>query len=320
MQKKLLSLVMMVSCGVVYGDDMHTKLSLDDLKKPMGSLGDSVKNIDKDELQKELDAIVAKLGCLRRTLREKNIDDFAVSNMKAFEKALVDEFSGQADAIKQEYEKKMKENKEEEADDKAKMWDGSLGWIWSSEPTKASATGSANDVSRAYKTAKDALVEKHKNIVEKNKDEVIQALDGDLKHQIYLLESLYLKGLQVCGGDADCLARRKINWHDIQREGFFTEFAPETYSVATRFAKEKGIQVSSEDMKKIAQENKKTADKHKKLLALETEVQAELNKILKPQPESKPHIDLTGEDNVEDKPSIFEDLKEDQNDQGALSQ
>lgn len=319
MQKKLLSLVMVVSCGVAYGEDMCTKnardtltvLSPDDLAKPMGSLGDLVKDINEDELRIKMTAASDEIAFLKRIGREKSIDGFEKSSMKDFEKALVAEFSGEAEAIKKKFENHEKSNREEEEESRKKLWDGSLGYIWSSDPTTASVVGKGNNEIKAYRAAKDAIIKKHRNLVEQNKEEVIQALDNELADQLHLLEKQFLRGLRICGSDEDCLTRRKINWRDVQREGFFTEFATETYVVAIKIAQQKGIQVSPEDMKKIAQENTKTAYKHKKLLELQGQAQAELNKILNPEPETKPEIDLTGED--KEKPSVIEDPKEDQN-------
>jgi len=72
-------------------------------------------------------------------------------------------------------------------------------------------------------------------------------------------------------------------------------------------------------MIEVTHANQSTLELEKKLDSSIAQVKEEVNRILNPQPISTSRIDLTGDD--KNKSKIFDtDLKDDQNDQGTLSQ
>lgn len=328
MQKKLLSLLMLASCGINYGEEVRAitidevlmKLKNESPKAEIGSLGEHVKGIDPQEFLERFLAIKQEYGLLQRIARELNIDKYREQSKREYEKALVEEFSSNPNAIEALFEAKKKANEDEDADHSKMISDHSWYCGIYYGPTVKSMAGFEISQKDAEKKVKDNISSSDKDLVAKSKYDIIDVLSKDIANKIYELESRYLKGLATCGGDTDCLAKRKINWQEVQNPEFFAEFCAETHVVAVRFAQEKGITISLEDMQRVAQSNLRTMAQYAKLHDLKKNAENKVRTILNPEPEHKEPIDLTGEEKPEIKLSLLDDSKEDQNNQGSLSE
>jgi len=289
MQKKLLSLLIAASCSMVYADEFSTSEKIEQVRR--------------------------ELAWLQQQQKNEHIAQYARERKAAFEAALVMELSGTADALKKEYDKDKKASEDEEAQEKLKVYDGG----WTGGPTVASVTGRAYEELSTTKKHKDKINADYHKLVNDNKNRVISGIKNELEHKYYVTMSVYLRGLQECSGDVNCLRRKGISWEDVKKDGFFDDFRAEVYGNAVAAAKKEGIDLSPDKMIEVTHANQSTLELEKKLDSSIAQVKEEVNRILNPQPISTSRIDLTGDD--KNKSKIFDtDLKDDQNDQGTLSQ
>jgi len=321
MQKKFLLLFMVACCGVIGAKDSHAgnkthtqtvpqivrDVREGDMSEPMGALEFMVKNLDEQQIEEYIKDKNRKLAIAERLLREENIAQYRKSNKEGFEKALGDELSGTADAIKKEFDTNVAANQEEATRNKAKKWDGSLGWS-ATAPTKASEYVRDSAAIDAVLEKKNRINQTNKDLVTENKNYVSRVVHRELSSVNQALRTQYVRGLQVCGDDAVCLGKRGINWQDVTAEGFFDNFTLAAYQKAVIASQQIGIALNAEDMKKMAEKNAMIAPVAKQVDIAIMQAKEERNKILNP----------TVKDGESEKPSILDNDKK-QEDQGALS-
>lgn len=338
MQKKLLLSLVVVGSGNICVNNLNAdnvkqaikNVSEDDLKKEMGELAEKVKDVSKDDLSKQKEKIAKKMSALQRLIWEKEISEYKESNKQEMEKALIDDISKQDNAIQTKFRANVNSNRTKAEEDKKKESDHSIGWLWSTEATKESKFGKVNQGISDVKAKKDQINEKHAKLITDNKNDVSSKLTDQLMHQRYILANIYLKELQMCSeqckGNKDCFKEclfqkdNKGNWQDIENENFFKRFANDAYNATACYAHSKGIFISASDIEKSVKNKKELADVIKSMGDLEAEANAIRNRIFNPQSESQSKIDLTGDESEEKHSILGEDPRDDQNDQGALSQ
>lgn len=319
---------MSACCGVIGAKDSHAgnashkptiahivhDVREGDLSEPVGSLEFMVKNLDGQQIQEYIQEKNRKLEIAERLLREENTCQYRKLNKEGFEAALVAELSGKTDAIKEEYDKNIAANQAEEIANKAKEWNGSLGYL-ASEPTKDSKIGRKNIAITADKERKNKINQANNSLVNENKTHVSNVLVRELSSTYHTLETQYIRGLKACGDDAVCLGKRDIVWEDVQREDFFDHFTLAAYEKAVIAAQQISIILATEDIKKMAEKNATISPKAKAVADAVQKAKNELHKILNPTPVAD--LNTTGEENS----SILNpDVKEDQNDQDPIVQ
>lgn len=330
MQKNLLLSLAILSCPLLHADNVKQlvkNVSEADLQTDMGELAEHVKNISMQDISQEKEEIEKKLLILQRLQWEKEIFEYKESNQRALESALIAEISGKDNAIQTKFNENVTENMKKAESNKKEESDHSVFWIWPTEATPGSRFGKINKGIADVKAKKDQINKERTNLVTHNKNDISDKLIEQLKHQRYIFASIYLAELKMCSEQSkgsrdyftECLLQKqnKGNWQDVENPIFFKRFANDAYNATVDYALSKGICVSAADIEKSIQNKKDLAHMVESINALEKEAHAIRDKILYPQQESS--IDLAGE-HLE-KSSIFaEDLKDDQNDQGALSQ
>jgi hypothetical protein len=328
MQKKLLSLLMLVSCGVMYCEENLPVISEEQYAENMEKCEKLVASINTlseqlIEQKKEKDAVAAILynHDQRKIFREKLVVEFAAEN-DAEEKALVS-YKGYSDT---HTDKIMQQKKE-------KHNGITCGWFYGiTEPLANSET--AKDYARfgqEVKTKKNIdqkLCEEHIKYKKIAAAEVWQELNRDVVRRNNVIELSYLPAFRRCNGLCDdeyyrCLGTEGINKEQVS-ENFVENFRMAAFIAAHQQAVKKGIPITLEEMIFCAKKNKVTKDPVAKLNAnaevLKKAIKGELFSAISNTPELKPHIDLTGEEKPEIKLPLLDDPKEDQNNQGALSE
>ncbi len=318
MQRKLLLLGMIVGYTAMYGvpklENIEARLA-----EEIGSLGSLIEHMNEDELKAIEVKKATQLLIVQRALIEKRIHDYKQNTKKDFERALVEEFSGKDKAVEIEFQKLAQANKEEVEKLEKIQSDAVLGYF-AAQPTDKSRTGQANKLIRVIKSKKDEIIQSNCNLVVNNKNTILSTLKNELDEKVFFMKK-YAYALQHYGKDAKRFQENGLNLEAALNDShYFNNLAQAAFFNTVEAAQKMGITVAMNDMVGLADKNKDTATLAKELVTVREQAEKTRNGILNPQPVTPP-LDLTGED--KDKHSIFskdENPKENQDDQGALSQ
>lgn len=281
MQKKYLSLLMAV-CSVVI-NSQAAKLPYDfDLSTKIGELGDVVADIDKGTLELIVEQKKDRLAKAERLLQEKKISIYKTENLEALESSLVDEFSGTNDAVATKNKENIAQNTTENTQLKNKKYDG--GWFFG--PTSESETGKDYQLFDSFKDKKNTINKNNFNIVESNKATILRALKNQLHLKASFMQNVYVKGLEECKDNQECLkARFGVNFGDIKSKDFFDNYAAAAYLIAVDDAKKLGVTISPQQMKRVAQNNKETSSFATRLDEQKELAKRKLHNVLNPDSE-----------------------------------
>lgn len=309
MKKRILSLIVIAS--VIHaqehdGDVTALKGLLDpfklvDLSHEMGVLGGVVEHLDSELLSKKIDQLELATLMAWRLKREKEITSYRYENRRKLEAALVKEFSGENGAIKKAADESAEQNKKEEEKSRLEELDASLSWT-GSNPTEKSRVGRAYKQINAVRQKKDKINTANYDLVIKNQETVLSTLATELTEKILLMTNHGQAFTDSSKGDGLDLNAAK------EKENYFYNLAKKPYVNTKEKVGKMGIALSEEDLENVARKHPKTAELVKGLEVAQKYAQEERDKILNPQ-EPAARINLMGDD-----------IKENQNDQGALSQ
>jgi hypothetical protein len=302
MQKKFLLLCVMISCFMSYSNNFDENVN-DDLLQSREEL------LERKRLQKEGLEVTDKL------LQETEI---ALYDREVFDigrRALMRQLCGDAKALENEFIKLRIQNEREEHDKNKKQWNGELGWN-GTQPTSECDTETAKKKHAVLRSEKDGIIVKYQEIFSRHNNayssNVEPLLIKELERKNYLVESQYVRGFQLCGSNPMCLAREGISWEKVSESNFFNEFCSSSYGVAYQKVNQQKIPLTKEEVIEIAKASAKT----KLLVELLNNAKEKANNNV------RDLLNPKQEEETEKRASIFdnEDPKEDQNNQGALSE
>jgi len=313
MKKRILSLMVIASIinaqepdsDVIALKRLLDPFKLVDLSHEMGALGGAVENLDVELLSKKIDQLELATLMALRLKREKEIRSYKNENLRKLEAALVKEFSGENGAIKKAADESVQQNKKEEENSNSEEFDGSLGFT-GSNPTEKSKVGRAYKQINAVRQKKDKINTDNYDLVIRNQNIVLETLKSELKDKTFFMIK-YAQAFQQYNKGTNFFTENGLNLNAAKEEDYFDVLALRAYRNTVQKAQEMGITVSVEDMKNVADKNPQTLILVSELAAAQAQAKEERNKVLNPEP--TPRINLTGDD-----------IKENQNDQGALSQ
>lgn len=310
MQKKLLSLMIIINCGFIYGDEKLPVISDEENVEHFTKFNELRSEIDvlkkqAMEKEKEKDEIESLLHIYyqRKKYREKLVD--ALGDEKSFSAIGKYKISSDTSTTNSVEDKKAKNNGIE------------AGWIYGVTEPKPN-TPCAYEYARIYSWRDGRLKDdaslsqeytQYQNMVEK---EIWPSLNVDLQRRINVVEVSYIPAFKVCdchSGDEyyRCLVNEGINKEQVSEE-FVEKFVAAAFTNAYNHTMQKNIPVTLDELIAGAEKNKITKEAFARLMAAKENLKKAIRRErLDPQP----HIDLTGEN--KEKPSIIEDLKEDQN-------
>lgn len=313
MQKRLLSLVvittMIFPCAVSYAQETV----------PVISEAQHAENKKKyEELKNNINALDAQILASKTERDALESLLFSHDERNKFEEQLFNALTGEDKALAQ-LKKNSNENVSSVRDQRKKRNNG-IERAWFSGVTEPIPGSPVAEVyARAEKNANQQIDilekifiehEKYKNIVEK---EILPTTKDDLLRRINVIELSYIPAFRKCCSDDEyyrCLANEGINKEQVS-ENFVDNFVRASYVAAYRQAIKKGVPCTQEKVTTIVEKNKITKEAAANLAI----IAEELKKAIRGEQGSLPILQ-----EPEDKSSIFGDPKEDQNDQGSLSE
>jgi hypothetical protein len=277
-------------------------------------------------------SILSVLSCVKINASENatvNQEKYAEYCRERYHAALIKALSDDEEAIDQEDQKSMQENdqeakvseqanKQEEENKRRKYYDGEPGY-WASQATDKSKVG--------LKFAKYAEERKLKDKVniedKKSRDKIYQQYSKEaknkrnifntkilpqFKHELeadrFFIFNYCLPALKECGMNLDCYEEKGLSSKIFTNSEFVIQREAMFYKRMATFSAVNGINFTPEQMKLIAQNNSVIKGYFAGIQNGKTEFAVSRDEILNPKK------------NTEE----IRDIKEDQNDQGALSQ
>lgn len=258
----------------------------------------------------EQDAIL-----LKAVLVESELNDYKDENSRKYKAALVEALRDNSTAIDDLFNENEKEYNKEEAESKKNQDDSSVGY-WGTNATLSSRNGIIRHYFTQRKTCKAAinagLKETFNGHFNTFNTLVIPVLEKEVVHKNYEMDETFLQSLERCGDNGECLCEANVYLSEIKKEGFFDRFNFAALKPAMALVKEKGTPLTDDQIIMIAQT--KIFQRGQRELSMQSlddskkKVLAKLDDILNPKKKDVQSL-------------IFgKDIKNDQDDQGALSQ
>ena len=317
MQKKLLSLVMVIGFGSVCCNETNTQ--------------------ENKQAKEEFKETFRKLRDDRFGTNEENLARYEIQLINDYTKALIVAVSdnGNAAAINDKFNENQADNLQKLNEKNLELDDSKEGYFnfFATPASENSIKGLSQKDWKDLQTKQDERNTTYKDKYVQHQNNynahVKTAMQNKLRERHYNLFGRYLDGLEKCGNDGACLKKRDISWKRVQNPDFLNSQDEQIFDSLYELITENNIPLSREQLitiaNTIAYESQNPNLKGKSLteqIALgKVLVNEKVHRILNPELEHKPKIDLTGEnqDQEEIKSSIL-DPKEDQNNQGALSE
>jgi len=316
MQKKLLSIVMIIGFGVIHCGEIN----IENNEQAEKDLKSTIKELCDDHFGKNEDILTA--------YETKLITDYTSALIKAVSD------NGDVGAIEGRFKDNQTNNKKNFENKNSLLDDGKEGWFnWGPTPaTDKSVKGLLYNQWQDLQTKQDEKNKTYQNNYaqhQKNYNEHVKgAVQNRLRERHYNLFHRYANGLDQCGNNVACLKKRDISWGRIQNPDFLNAQDEQIFDDLYTLITKNNIPLSRAELIKIAGAiTHDSQDPHLKgkllieQIALgKTLINEKVHRILNPESEDKPNIDLTGEDHQKkDKPLVL-DPQDDQNNQGALSE
>lgn len=301
MQKKLFFLIGIINCGINYAQEN----AQEELKQ-------EITRLCEDHFGRN-DEVLAEY-------KKRLKIDYDVAFIKAIT----------AGGDKQAIEDKFKDNKSENASkelEKNNLLDDGKPGYYPSVATTNSVKGILQGQWALLRQKQDEENEKHKQEYAQYEadfnEHVRPVMINKLVERRYTLFVRYSGALNECGNDERRLKSRDISWKKLQKPCFLPQQNSEMYADIYALAKARNIPITERQLIAIAAtiklaDNQELADELKgktlvEQIELGEHIVTEKVRILNQQG-TTPRIDLTAKDGQE------LDIKDDQNDQGALSQ
>lgn len=278
-------------------------------------------------MQKKLLLICVVLnGMIQASQPDADYSEYIHQKTIAYQTALIKALSGEGKAIEDEDQKSMQENeqeaktneqahKEEEENQKKQYYDGEPGY-WGSKPTNNSKVGRKFEEYAQQRAAKDTenstRKEKKNKIVQDISQETIQKRNifnekvlpevrRKLESKRFFIHEDRLSVLRDCRENLPCYGEDGLSSTIFTNPHFGTEYETKLYKSLVVFSTKHNVRLTVEELKNIAEHNSLT------------------KKFFK---EFKDGIEQisTERDEIERSLNAQLDIKENQNDQGALSQ
>ncbi len=308
MQKKLLSLMMMIGFGSVYCSEMNTENDKQAEKK------------FKDTFQELWDDYFGKNDVILADYEKQLITDYT----EALITAVSD--SGDTNAIESRFKENQEQNKKI-FDNKNMVFDDSKeGWFnWgATSASEESIKGLFQKQSKTLQAKQDKKNKTYKDNYTQHQNNYNECVKATMKRKLaerhYNLFQRYADGLEQCGNDVVCLKKRDISWKNIQKPEFLESQDEQIFDALYMLIMEKDIPLSREQLIEIAGSvsfDSKNPDLKDKTLTEQIAlgkalINEKIRRILNPDAQDK-------QDQEKEKISIL-DPKDDQNNQGALSE
>lgn len=234
-----------------------------------------------------------------------------------YQTALAKELAGEEQAIENQFKANEKQNKEDEDKKKKYLDDSVVTAAWFGEAkalTDNSVKGYMQAEWAAIKKQKDdintaeckAYTEKcnnYKNIVI---EKVIPTLEKEIIHINYEMEKTFYRGLEICAIDKECLLDHNVHWP--LTEEFLDRLINAAVDPVIKVVKDNGVPLTDDKVRMIADEKIfEVGSEGKKVKLSLASAKASKKRVM-----DKLH-DLLN-------PKKDDDIQNDQNDQGALSQ
>lgn len=215
-------------------------------------------------MQKNLLLLFVVVNCAMIQAGESNMADDKVyadyKNQQAalYQSALINALSDNDQAIDDQDKSNADVNDQEEKDSRKKQYDGIPGY-WSTEPTVESETGRKFYQYAQHKSTKNSInkqfSEKAKNDKDKFNTEVLPNFKRRLEDDRYFINTYCVSALKDCRKDLTCYDKKGLSPQVFTNPHFDEQHEEMLYACAAKFASERGVNLTAEEMRMIAEHN-----------------------------------------------------------------
>ena len=194
---------------------------------------------------------------------KKNYDAYRANQAALYHSALINDLSGDDQAIADEDKKNADANQKEEELNKKKQYDGVPGY-WSTEPTVQSKTGRKFQKYAQYKEEKNSINDELSQKAQGDKvrfgKEILPIFQRTLEEDRFFIDTYCLPALKDCGTDINCYDLKGLSSKILTNPEFGLQRELLMYACFAKFASERNVQLAPEDMKMIAEHNPTTQE------------------------------------------------------------
>jgi len=194
---------------------------------------------------------------------EQHYADYTAAQAALYQSALINALSDNDKAIDEEDEKNAQEIKEEEESNKKKQYDGIPGY-WATEPTAQSKTGRKFQHYAQHKENKNRINKDISKKAHENKDkfskEILPEFRARLEDDRFFINNYCVAALRECREDVTCYDTKGLSSTIFTNPDFGAMRQALVYTCFAKFASERNVDVSVEELQMIAEHNKITQE------------------------------------------------------------
>lgn len=273
MQKKTLLLSVFFGCAIMQASESQEDNPVDNL-----------------QLYEQQDiAFKSKLKTLFEELFGKNEDIIALYKIElpeGYKQALVDELSGIEKAIEKKFNQNKTINEDDEKNKKIYFDDSEVGY-WSMPASIDSIKGYIQAQWAQLKTDQDHINIHNQDLFKGYKQTfesmIIPLLKEKLKQKHYMMATIELEALQVCGKDENCLRKKNVCWQEMIKSDHLSNMYNDVYDSILAEINKEDLPLNKEQMIAIVMTNNGTKDLFKQCQEAEDQVKTKLHDLLFPE-------------------------------------
>ncbi|HSC24987.1 MAG TPA: hypothetical protein VLB80_02090 [Candidatus Babeliales bacterium] len=244
MQKKLLLFFMVIYCNAILGDesnDNNPKIHNQENESKEQEIKDKFIQLVDESFGHPKDILAAYEEELPRDYKNALIKDVSAEQNAIEDLFTSNKIKNDIDAIKQR----------QCFDDTLVGTGGILGGA-GTPPTEKSVNGQIQARWNKLKDDKNKVNTETSDKFNAYKNtfatKIINVLEKKLHDRAYVMESMYLESLKICGLDPDCLISKGINLQDIKNKNFFPKIYSNMFDEIKKIVDEEGLPITKEEL------------------------------------------------------------------------